>query len=67
MNETLSVDGTKIDQVLNEIAKLPIRLNKSSKRSKKDERLVKRITEIRDQIQDAIIKGRLKKSVARKD
>lgn len=66
MNEILSVDGTKIDQVLSEIAKLILRLSKSSKKSKKDERLIKEITEIRDQIQDAVIKGRLKKSLAAK-
>ena len=41
MGETLTVDGTKIDQVLGLIAKLIIRLNKSSKKSKKDQNLIK--------------------------
>ena len=47
MGETLTVDGTKIDQILGLIAKLIIRLNKSSKKSKKDQNLIKKITEIR--------------------
>jgi hypothetical protein len=47
MGETLTVDGTKIDQVLGLIVKLIIRLNKSSKKSKKDQNLIKKITEIR--------------------
>jgi len=67
MNDTLSVDGPKIDRALSEIGKLLLHLNKTSKKSKKDERLIKKITEIRNEIQDAIIKARLKKSIARKD
>ncbi|HEX7179064.1 MAG TPA: hypothetical protein VF220_05000 [Nitrososphaeraceae archaeon] len=67
MGETLTVDGTKIDQVLGLIAKLIIRLNKSSKKSKKDQNLIKKITEIRDLIQDASMDAKLKKSVAEKD
>ncbi len=67
MSETLTVDGTKIDQVLGLIAKLIIRLNKSSKKSKKDQNLIKKITEIRDLIQDASMDAKLKKSVAEKD
>jgi hypothetical protein len=67
MGKTLTVDGTKIDQVLGLIAKLIIRLNKSSKKSKKDQNLIKKITEIRDLIQDASMDAKLKKSVAEKD
>lgn len=67
MGETLTVDGTKIDQILGLIAKLIIRLNKSSKKSKKDQNLIKKITEIRDLIQDASMDAKLKKSVAEKD
>lgn len=61
MTEVLSVDGKKIDQALNEIATLIFRL---SKKPKRDERLIKKITEIRDQIQDAVIQAKLKKSLA---
>ena len=67
MGKTLTVDGTKIDQVLGLIAKLIIRLNKSSKKSKKDQNLIKKITEIRDLVQDASMDPKLKKSVAEKD
>jgi hypothetical protein len=67
MNDTLSVDGHKIDRALSEIGKLLLHLNKTSKKSKKDEQLIKKITEIPNEIQDAIIKARLKKSIARKD
>jgi hypothetical protein len=63
MTEVLSVDGKKIDQALSEIAKLILRL---SRKPKRDERLIKRITEIRDQIQDAIIQAKLKKSLSAK-
>ena len=63
MTEVLSVDGKKIDQALCEIAKLILRL---SRKPKRDERLIKRITEIRDQIQDAIIQAKLKKSLSAK-
>ena len=59
-------DGKKIDQVLSEIAKLIIRLDKSSKKSRRDKNLVEKITEIRDLIQDAVLDAKLKKSVAAK-
>jgi hypothetical protein len=61
MTEVLSVDGKKIDKALSEIAKLILRL---SKKPKRDERLIKKIIEIRDQIQDAVIQAKLKKSLA---
>ena len=66
MAETLKIDGKKIDQVLSEIAKLIIRLDKSSKKSRRDKNLVEKITEIRDLIQDAVLDAKLKKSVAAK-
>lgn len=67
MTEILSIDGRKIDQVLNDIAKLILRLSKSSKKSKKDERLIRQITEIRNQIGDIVLQARLKKSFAVKN
>ena len=67
MTEILSIDGSKIDQVLNDIAKLILRLSKSSKKSKNDERLIKQITEIRNQIGDIVLQARLKKSLAVKN
>ena len=67
MTEILSIDGRKIDQVLNDIAKLILRLSKSSKKSKNDERLIRQITEIRNQIGDIVLQARLKKSLAVKN
>jgi hypothetical protein len=67
MTENLSVDGTKIDQVLSELAKLILRLSKNSKKSRKDQLLVKKITEIRDAIQDAVNQAKLKKSLEAKN
>jgi len=48
MTEILSIDGSKIDQVLNDIAKL----------------IFKQITEIRNRIGDVVLQARLKKSLA---
>ncbi len=67
MTEILSVDGSRIDQVLNDIAKLILRLSRSSKKSKNDERLIKQITEIRNRIGDIVLQARLKKSLAVKN
>ena len=64
MAENLSIDGSKIDQVLNDIAKLILRLCKNSKKSKKDERLIRQITKIRNQIGDIVLQARLKKSLS---
>lgn len=63
MTQVLSVDGKKIDQALSAIAKLILRLNKKPKR---DERLIKKIIEIHDLIQDAVIQAKLKKSLSAK-
>jgi hypothetical protein len=64
MTRILSVDGKKIDEVLDDFSKLIIRLEKNSKKTRKDKNLIKKITEIRDGIQDATIQARLKKSLA---
>ena len=67
MTEILSIDGSKMDQVLNDIAKLILRLSRSSKKSKNDERLIKQITEIRNRIGDIVLQARLKKSLTVKN
>ena len=64
MTEILSIDGSKIDQVLNIIAKLIFRLSSKSKKSKNDERLIKQITELRNRIGDVVLQARLKKNLA---
>jgi hypothetical protein len=63
MTRILSVDGKKIDEVLDEFSKLIICLEKNAKKTRKDENLIKKISEIRDNIQDAIVTAKLKKSL----
>ncbi|MGA8566040.1 MAG: hypothetical protein WB587_14935 [Nitrososphaeraceae archaeon] len=67
MTEILSIDGSKIVQVQNDITKLILCLSRSSKKSKNDERLIKQITEIRNRIGDIVLQARLKKSLAVKN
>ncbi|MGB8172994.1 MAG: hypothetical protein WCF01_10235 [Nitrososphaeraceae archaeon] len=67
MTEILSIDGSRIDQVQNDITKLIPCLSRSSKKSKNDERLIKQITEIRNRIGDIVLQARLKKSLAVKN
>ena len=52
-----------IDFALSELAKLILRLNKNSKKTRKEQSLIKKIHEIRDTIQDAVLYAKLKKSV----
>ena len=55
-----------IDFALSELAKLILRLNKNSKKTRKEQSLIKKIDEIRDTIQDAVLYAKLKKSVGTK-
>jgi hypothetical protein len=52
-----------IDLALSELAKLIMQLDKSSKKTRKEQNLIKKIEEIRDTIQDAVLYAKLKKSV----
>jgi hypothetical protein len=63
MAKTLSVDAKMIDLALSELAKLLVRLNKNSKKTRKEQNLIKNIQEIRDTIQDAVMYAKLKKSL----
>ena len=63
MTKTLSVDSKMIDLALSEMAKLIMRLDKNSKKTRKEQNLIKKIQEIRDTIQDAVLYAKLKKSV----
>jgi hypothetical protein len=64
--KTLSVDSKMIDLALSELAKLIIRLNKNSEKTRKEQNLIKKIEEIRDTIQDAVLYAKLKKTVGTK-
>jgi hypothetical protein len=55
-----------IDVALAELAKLILRLNKNSKKTRKEQNLIKKIEEIRDTIQDAVLYAKLKKSIGTK-
>lgn len=55
-----------IDFALSELAKLILRFNKNSKKTRKEQSLIKKIHEIRDTIQDAVLYTKLKKSVGTK-
>jgi hypothetical protein len=66
LGKTLSVDSKMIDLALSELAKLIMRLDKNSKKTRKEQNLIKKIQDIRDTIQDAVLYAKLKKSAGTK-
>jgi hypothetical protein len=65
MAKTLAVDAKMIDLALSELANLILKLNKNAKKTRKEKNLVKKIQEIRDTIQDAVMYAKLKKSLGK--
>ena len=61
--KTLAVDSNMIDQALDELAKLILRLDKNPEKTRKEQNTIKKIQEIRDTIQDSVLYAKLKKSV----
>lgn len=61
--KTIEVDSDMIDQSLEELSKLIIRLDKNPKKTRKEQNTIKKIQNIRDAIQDSVLYARLKKSV----
>jgi len=61
--KTIEVDSDMIDQSLEEISKLIIRLDKNPKKTRKEQNTIKKIQNIRDTIQDSVLYAKLKKSV----
>lgn len=61
--KTIEVDSDMIDQSLEELSKLIIRLDKNPKKTRKEQNTIKRIQNIRDTIQDLVLYAKLKKSV----
>lgn len=53
--KTLAVDSDMIDQALDELAKLILRLDKNPKRTRKEQNTIKKIQEIWDTIQDSVL------------
>jgi hypothetical protein len=60
--KTLAVDSDMIDLALDELSKLMLRLDKSPKKTRKEQSTIKKIQEIRDTIQDSVLYAKLKKS-----
>ena len=52
-----------IDQSLEELSKLIVRLDKNPKKTRKEQNTIKKIQNIRDTIQDLVLYAKLKKSV----
>jgi hypothetical protein len=61
--KTIAVDSIMIDQALDELAKLIIRLDKNPNKTRKEQNTIKKIQEIRDTIQDSVLYAKLKKSI----
>ena len=61
--KTLAVDSNMIDQALDELAKLILRLDKNPEKTRKEQNTIKKIQEIRDMIQDSVLYAKLKKSI----
>ena len=61
--KTIEVDSDMIDQSLEGLSKLIIRLDKNPKKTRKEQNTIKKIQNIRDTIQDLVLYAKLKKSV----
>jgi hypothetical protein len=61
--KTIEVDSDMIDQSLEELSKLIIRLDKNPKKTRREQNTIKKIQNIRDTIQDSVLYAKLKKSV----
>jgi hypothetical protein len=60
--KTLAVDSDMIDQALDELAKLILRLDKNPKKTRKEQNTIKKIQEVRDTIQDSVLHAKLKRA-----
>lgn len=61
--KTIEVDSDMIDQSLEGLSKLIIRLDKNPKKTRKQQNTIKKIQNIRDTIQDSVLYAKLKKSI----
>jgi hypothetical protein len=61
--KTIAVDSDMIDRALNELVKLVVRLDKNPNKTRREQNLIKKIQEVRDTIQDAVVYAKLKKSL----
>ena len=61
--KTIEVDSDMIDQSLQELAKLILRLDMNPKKTRKERNTIKKIQQIRDTLQDSVLYAKLKKSI----
>jgi hypothetical protein len=61
--KSLAVDSDMIDQALDELSKLILRLDKNPEVTRKEQNTIKKIQEIRDTIQDSVLYAKLKKNI----
>jgi len=61
--KTIEVDSEMIDKTLEDLAKLILRLNENTKKTRKEKNTIKKIQEIRDTLQDSVLYAKLKKSI----
>ena len=60
--KTIEVDSDMIDKTLEDLAKLILRLDENTKKTRKERNTIKKIQEIRDTIQGSVLYAKLKKS-----
>jgi hypothetical protein len=65
MAKKVNVDIKTIDSALGELGKLIVKLDKNPKKTKKEKNLTRKIEDIRNRLQDAVVYAKLKKSVGR--
>ena len=61
--KTIEVDSDMIDKTLEDLAKLILRLDKNTKKTRREKNTIKKIQEIRDTLQDSVLYAKLKKSI----
>lgn len=61
--KTIEVDSDMIDKTLEDLAKLILRLDENTKKTRKEKNTIKKIQEIRDTLQDSVLYAKLKKSI----
>jgi len=61
--KTIEVDSDMIDKTLEDLAKLILRLDENTKKTRKEKNTIKKIQEIRDTLQDSMLYAKLKKSI----
>jgi len=61
--KTIEVDSEMIDKTLEDLAKLILRLDENTKKTRKEKNTIKKIQEIRDTLQYSVLYAKLKKSI----